>query len=740
MLACHTALPVPSRRLLLAVLLLVAAVPTVAVATPVNAAERAPRCDPIDPKACLLPFPNDYFTVADSTPTGRRVDLNPLAMPRNAAGKPIDPSEWNRNDGFSPSTPALTYVPGLDLHATWGSRDDTIAHLDWYQRPDAPIVILDATTGTRYPFWSELDQHPGTTDANRLLILRPAVQFVEGHRYVVALRNLRNATGGVIGPDTTFSLYRDHMRPSRRGRRAFEARRPHMERLFRDLTKAGVDRGTLYQAWDFTVASRKNLTERVLHMRDETFAGLGDRDLGDRVISGAPPAFTITKVEDVASGATMRHVEGTISVPNYLTPQVEIPTTYPEPVGNLSQLVKNTRGQLPAEVTDALKPVTGALPVDVADLLENPAAVPDSRFWRNGRGNLPSVDPLQPTVSVPFMCNIARGSDTQPSHPFLYGHGLLGNRDEANGGSTQRLRERGFSPCAVDWWGFSSSDLAQVGLTLTDLSHMGGVVDRAQQGFLNFLVLGRALSHAGGFAANAAFRSASGKPLIRTNELFYDGNSQGAIMGGALTALAPDLRRSVLGVAGMAYSTLLNRSVDWEGKYAIVYQTAYPDPIDEQIGYVLLQMLWDRAESAGYAQQMTSRPLPHTPSHDVMLQIAFGDHQVANVAAEVEGRTIGARFKTPALAPGRHWAADPTFGFNPVSGDEAGIGSVLVYWYAEGRGLATPPNGNLPDGAGSDPHGVPRSYGPATDQVAHFLLTGDLIDVCAGAPCVVPKT
>ena len=36
-------------------------------------------------------------------------------------------------------------------------------------------------------------------------------------------------------------------------------------------------------------------------------------------------------------------------------------------------------------------------------------------------------------------------------------------------------------------------------------------------------------------------------------------------MGGALTALSVDLTRSVLGVTGMNYSTLLNRSSDWEG-------------------------------------------------------------------------------------------------------------------------------------------------------------------------------
>src|SRR6266550_7051916 len=48
------------------------------------------RCDPIDPHACLLPFPNDHFTQADTTTdTGLRLNLNPLSMPRNVAGKPI---------------------------------------------------------------------------------------------------------------------------------------------------------------------------------------------------------------------------------------------------------------------------------------------------------------------------------------------------------------------------------------------------------------------------------------------------------------------------------------------------------------------------------------------------------------------------------------------------------------------------------------------------------------------------
>src|SRR4051794_9180356 len=113
------------------------------------------HCDPIDSHACLLPFPNDYFTVADpTTATGRRLNLNPLAMPRNLAQKPIDPTEWNRNDGFSPGQLALTYVPGLDPAKT---------ALPPITKPTASlgagsaVVAIDATTGKRHPVWAELD-------------------------------------------------------------------------------------------------------------------------------------------------------------------------------------------------------------------------------------------------------------------------------------------------------------------------------------------------------------------------------------------------------------------------------------------------------------------------------------------------------------------------------------------------------------------------------------------------------
>ena len=680
------------------------------------------RCDGLDPVACLLPFPNDVFTGADpATDTGRRVNLNVASTPRNVAGVPIDPTEWNRNDGFSPGSMALTQVPGLDLHATWRSPLDHIQDLSWYRRRSAPIVLLDADTGQRHPFWSELDSH-ADDPAEQLLILRPAVNLLEGHRYIVALRNLRRADGSLIPAGPAFAAFRDGTPVSP----VAEARRPHHERLFRELGAAGIGRRDLFLAWDFTVASERNLAERVLRIRDDAFAALGDDDLADLVVAGDAPGYDITTVSDLPEGDTMRRVEGTITVPNYLTPQAMV--TVPDPVGES-------------------------------------VAVPQSRFNTLGSSDgLPVVNPVQPTVAVDFVCNIPRGADTTAAHPTLYGHGLLGGRGEADGSSTAALRRLGFAPCAMDWWGMAFSDVPNVGLILTDLSRFPSLADRSQQGFLNFLYLGRALVHPEGLGVDPAFRAADGRPLLAPGELYYDGNSQGGIMGGALVALAPDLTRAKLGVPAMNYSTLLNRSADWEADdgslverlpgldptdptgtvaYADAYTTAYPSVVDQQLGYALLQMLWDRAEANGYAHHLTDDPLPGTPAHQVMLQVAFADHQVTNVAAEVEGRTIGARLHMPPAPEGLHWSADPAFGFerwDPTSDGPLRDESVLVYWFSIDRGLTTPPNGNQPMRAGGDPHSDPRKDLAASAQVAHFLLTGEVVDVCDGGPCVTDES
>src|SRR5512135_461326 len=72
--------------------------PTVDVTAP-----DAERCEILDPSHCLLPFPSDRFTVDDpTTDTGKRISFPADSLPANVHGVHVDPTEWNRNDGFSP--------------------------------------------------------------------------------------------------------------------------------------------------------------------------------------------------------------------------------------------------------------------------------------------------------------------------------------------------------------------------------------------------------------------------------------------------------------------------------------------------------------------------------------------------------------------------------------------------------------------------------------------------------------
>ena len=166
----------------------------------------APGCDPLDMRHCMLPFPSNHFLVDDpATDTGRRVAFPEGSAPANADGTRVELTEWNRNDGFSPNTPILTYVPGIDAEASnlppWTDLEASLAD-------ETPVVLIDADTGERVPLWAELDAK-ADDDADRLLAIHPAVPLAEGHTYVVGLRNLAGGDGELLEFDTPEALRAD---------------------------------------------------------------------------------------------------------------------------------------------------------------------------------------------------------------------------------------------------------------------------------------------------------------------------------------------------------------------------------------------------------------------------------------------------------------------------------------------------------------------------------------------------
>src|SRR5262249_40684721 len=153
--------------------------------------------------------------------------------------------------------------------------------------------------------------------------------------------------------------------------------------IFKSLKKVKIKRKTLYEAWDFTVGSRKSLTSPLLSIRNDAFHQLGDTDLSDLQVQGNVPAFQVTNVQNFTpaqNSKLLREVTGSFTVPCYLT------------TANCA--------------------IGGGFHYSSAD---------------------PDATPTQQTGNVGtalFDCIVPRAAESSPARVSLYGHGLLGSRTE----------------------------------------------------------------------------------------------------------------------------------------------------------------------------------------------------------------------------------------------------------------------------------------------------------------------
>ena len=257
-------------------------------------------CDPLVPTHCAFPFPNDLFTVADeSTPNGIRVAIPQAAMPDDGTSSVSENGPFNEMDGFSPGGALLVHMPGA---TSTGLADPS--SIGTSLEADHPTVLLDLTTGERLPHWSELDvTYPVETQS---LMVRPIAPLANGHRFVVAIRNIVDAEGNPLAPSPAFLALRDggeYDHPSIAARRS-----KYEDEIFPALATAGVAREDLQLAWDFTVGSSEHITARMLHMRDEAFEMVGE--LG--------PNYEIVEVIDNPRENVARQIHGRIIVPSYI--------------------------------------------------------------------------------------------------------------------------------------------------------------------------------------------------------------------------------------------------------------------------------------------------------------------------------------------------------------------------------------------------------------------------------------
>ena len=599
-----------------------------------------------------------------------------LRQPRHAAQRrrtlPIESSDYNRNDGFSPGASILPRVPNVDLAMTGAApitdveRSLDVGRADRrHQRDHARAAPhLGRARRQRDERAEPRAHHPPRGELRRGHALHRRAPQHEGRRRRdhPAQRRLPR-------------LPRQHAdRRSRSRKRGARTWRPSSR-----PGAAGIARNDLYLAWDFTVASQRNITERLLFMRDDAFAALGS----------AAPSFVDDDRRERGRQPRLPPRDRHLQVERY----VDTPSP-PARVRARRQRHADPPGHAAAGGVH----------------LHHPAR----RAGERGRDRRPGarVD-LRPRAARRRTPRSTRGNV----------------RDMAN--------EHNFVFCATKWIGMARRGHPErhqhppepLELPEPHRPPAAGHAEPALPGPPDDPSerLHRALPRS---------RMRSGNPVIDTQRRVLRRQQPGRHLrrhghGGRAGHHARRARRARHELLAAAHAQHRLRPPT-----AAILYPAYPNELQRPLLLALIQMLWDRSEPNGYAHHITTDPLPNTPAHKVLLHVAFGDHQVANVATEIEARTIGASIHQPAIAAGPALRRRTRTSASRPSRAIRSTARRSIIWDS---GAATPPITNTAPDAGADPHSDPRNSSVGRQQKSDFLKTGGSVtDVCLGIPCVAP--
>jgi hypothetical protein len=579
-------------------------------------------------------------------------------------------SRLGARDGFSPVQPAVLRagVP-IDRESLppWTDPAASLAET-------ASVFLVDLATGERLPCFAETDAYADQGEDERALIVRPLRRLPPGGHVGVVMTDGVTVRGEPYRGPSDFLAIRDGDGDTTGLPGLVVA---HYEALLDRLSDWGVDLEHVAFAWDFPVASIREVQAPLVPVRQAMEQALPlDPAFAPSVTWDAELDADTAGPDDPAPVAGLwREGRGAVRLPHYLWDEDDGATEVDHEQGRF----RLGGDGLPIERGDG-------------DVFFH-VALPDSV-----RGAAPG--------SVPVL---------------VFGHGIFSSPREYLASSTDAnsivrlLGELGAIGIGTEWRGLTERDRPDALRAAGDLADFPLITDKLVQGVSDQLAMARLMRT--GFADSPLLQAASGGSLVDADRIHYMGISLGGIEGTTFLAQSDVVDAGVLHVPGCAWSTMLERSTHWLAFEPFV-ATSVPSPPERQVLYAAMQLLWDAVDPINHVDGLVGK--------SALWQVSIGDEQVPNFTAELMMRTIGALQLTPSVTS--VWGLSP--GAAPL-----GPGAQAMAQFDPQ--LGAPPLLNRP-GTLSGAHAAIRQWDALHAQVVAFFeagAVGTVVDPCGG-PCV----
>jgi hypothetical protein len=336
----------------------------------------------------------------------------------------------------------------------------------------------------------------------------------------------------------------------------------------------------------------------------------------------------------------------------------------------------------------------------------------DGRAAQNGTTEVPFVAVIPNSV-------VASGS---PARLLQYGHGFFGNSDEATDGYVTEFADRfGFVVIAMNWWGMSTDDLpALIRDILNDTSLALRFTDRVHQAMVNLMAIAGARA---ALAELEPFRL-DGNALVDPSQVYFQGISQGHILGATYAAISPDIQKAVLTSGGANFSTLMFRARPFLGFLGII-AAAVPDALEQQKFATLSQFVFDRIDPYTYSEFLLGNDLDGSRmNRQILMQMGVGDSEVPNLGSELHARAAGLQVLQPSPV-----ATPPLMSI--AEGSAADSAFALYDFQVDPFPSVTP----APADTGNGVHNELRLLTASMRQVDAFLRPGGRVEQFCDGVC-----